>query len=97
MYCRDTGDAATEHLVRLPRLKHYFASYTQITNRTPELLSRMDSLESITFSDCTGVTDIGLAHLARLPRLRELRVSGPHITRAATKAFSTGVRVYYSP
>jgi hypothetical protein len=97
MYCRDTGDAATEHLVRLPRLKHYFASYTQITNRTPELLSQMDSLESITFNDCAGVTDIGLAHLARLPRLGILRVSGPHITKAATKAFPSGVRVCYSP
>jgi hypothetical protein len=58
MYCRETGDVATEHLVRLPRLRNYFASYTQITDRTPQLLSRMDSLENITFSDCAGVTDI---------------------------------------
>jgi hypothetical protein len=97
MYCRETGDAATEHLVRLPRLRNYFASYTQITDRTPELLSRMDSLESITLSDCVGVTDIGLAHLARLPRLRALRVSGPHITDAITRAFPTRVRVHRSP
>src|SRR6516162_5016809 len=97
MYCRETGDAATEHLVRLSRLRNYFASYTQITDRTPELLSRMDSLESITFSNCAGVTDIGLAHLARLPRLRALRVSGPHITEAVTNAFPPGVRMYYSP
>jgi hypothetical protein len=96
MYCRETGDAATEHLVRLPRLKNYFASYTQITDRTPELLSRMDSLESITFSACAGVTNVGLAHLARLPRLRELRVSGPQITHAITKEFPSGVRVHYS-
>jgi hypothetical protein len=93
MYCRETGDAATEHLVRLSRLRNYFASYTQITDRTPELLSRMDSLESITFSDCAGLTDIGLAHLARLPRLRVLRVSGPCVTDAITTAFPTGVRV----
>jgi hypothetical protein len=96
MYCRETGDAATEHLVGLPRLRNYFASYTQITDRTPELLSRMDSLESITFSACAGVTNLGLAHLARLPRLRELRVSGPQITHAITKAFPAGVRVHYS-
>src|SRR5262249_47675313 len=32
MYCRDTGDVATEHLVALPRLKHYFASYNRITD-----------------------------------------------------------------
>jgi hypothetical protein len=96
MYCRETGDAATEHLVRLPRLRNYFASYTQITDRTPELLSQMVSLESITFSACAGVTNSGLAHLARLPRLRELRVSGPQINDAITKAFPPGVRVYYS-
>jgi hypothetical protein len=96
MYCRETGDAATEHVVRLPRLRNYFASYTQITDRTPERLSRMDSLESITFSGCAGVTNTGLAHLGRLPRLRELRVSGPQITHAITKAFPPGVRVHYS-
>jgi hypothetical protein len=96
MYCRETGDKATEHLVGLPRLRSYFASYTQITDRTPELLSRMDSLENITFSDCAGVTDLGLAHLARLPGLRELRVSGPHVTDGITKAFPRGVRVHYS-
>ena len=39
MYCRETSDAATEHIVRLPHLKDYFASYTRITDRTPELLS----------------------------------------------------------
>ena len=38
MYCRDTGDGATEHIAALPRLKKYFASYTKITDRTPELL-----------------------------------------------------------
>jgi hypothetical protein len=96
MYCRETGDAATEHVVRLPRLCSYFASYTKITDRTPELLSRMDSLESVTFSNCAGVTDTGVARLARLPRLRELRVSGPRITDAITKQFPQGVRVYYS-
>jgi hypothetical protein len=97
MYCRETGDAATEHLVQLPRLRKYFASYTQITDRTPELLAGMDSLESITFNDCAGVTDVGLAYLTRLPRLRALHLSGSHITDAITKAFPPGVRVYYSP
>jgi hypothetical protein len=97
MYCRETGDAATEHLIRLPRLRNYFASYTQITDRTPELLSRMDSLESITFSACAGVTNVGLSSLARLPRLRALDVSGPQITDTITKAFPPRVRVYYSP
>ena len=67
MYCRETSDVATEHIVRLPNLKSYFASYTRITDRTPELLSRMDSLERITLDSCSGVTNAGLAHLSRLP------------------------------
>ena len=96
MYCRETGDAATEHIVRLPALKSYFASYTRITDRTPELLSSMASLERITFSACAGVTNSGLANLARLPRLRELRVSGPGITEEIASVFPERVRVRYS-
>jgi hypothetical protein len=96
MYCRDTSDAATEHIVRLPQLKYYFASYTRITDRTPELLSQMDSLERITLDGCAGVTNTGLAHLARLPRLRELRVSGPGITPDIVSVFPARTRVYYS-
>ncbi|HKR56395.1 MAG TPA: hypothetical protein VJS20_08840, partial [Gemmatimonadales bacterium] len=75
MYCRDTTDRATEQITGL-RLTYYFNSYTTITDRTPVLLSGMDSLERITFSGCNGITDAGLASLARLPRLRELRASG---------------------
>jgi hypothetical protein len=96
MYCRETSDAATEHIVRLPELKYYFASYTRITDRTPELLSQMESLERITLDGCAGVTNTGLAHLARLPRLRELRVSGPRITPDIASAFPTRIRVLYS-
>jgi len=96
MYCRDTTDAATEHLVGLPKLANYFASYTLITDRTPELLSRIVSLEHVTLDGCAGVTTTGVAALARLPRLRELRVSGPRITADVGTAFSPGVRVHYS-
>ena len=77
MYCRETGDAATEHLVRLPRLKYYFASYTRITDRSPELLSHRDSLERITFDGCASVTNAGLTHLARLPRFESYACPGP--------------------
>ena len=96
MYCRETSDAATEHIVRLPQLKSYFASYTRITDRTPELLSQMDSLERITLDGCAAVTNTGLAHLTRLPRLKELRVSGPQITREIVSDFPSTVRVHYS-
>jgi hypothetical protein len=80
MYCRDTTDAATEQIAGLGRLTYYFNSYTMITDRTPELLSGMTSLERITFDTCHGLTNAGLARLARLPRLRELRVSGRGVT-----------------
>jgi hypothetical protein len=96
MYCRETSDAATEHIVRMPRLKDYFASYTRITDRTPELLSQIDSLERVTLDGCAGVTNSGIAHLARLPRLHELRVSGPQITADVGSGFPPRVRVHYS-
>ena len=57
-------------------LASYFNSYTRITDRTPELLSGMDSLERITFDACHELTPAGVTQLARLPKLRELRVSG---------------------
>jgi Leucine Rich repeat len=96
MYCRDTSDAATEHIVRLPRLRNYFASYTRVTDRTPELLSQMDSLENVTLDGCAAVTNTGLAHLARLPRLQELRVSGPRITPEIVSSFPSRIRVHFS-
>jgi hypothetical protein len=57
----------------------------------------MDSLESVTFSDCAGVTDDGIAYLARLPRLQTLRVSGQQITEDVTRMFPANVKVHYSP
>jgi hypothetical protein len=97
MYCRDTTDLATEHITGLPNLRRYFASYTQITDRTPALLSTMSSLEEITFDSCAGLTDSGIAALAALPRLRQLRVSGRRMTSAVTHAFPPQVSVHYSP
>jgi hypothetical protein len=94
MYCRDTTDTATAHLVGLSTLKKYFASYTRITDRTPEILSGIDSLESITFDSCAGLTNAGIATLARLPRLKELGVeSMPGVTRDVAAAFPSHVRV----
>jgi hypothetical protein len=95
MYCRDTTDAATEHITRLRNLSYYFNSYTMITDRTPELLSTMDSLERITFDVCHGLTNAGVAHLARLPGLRELRVSGRHISGDVASVFPPRVSVFY--
>ena len=97
MYCRDTTDAATEHIRELRRLSYYFNSYTTITDRTPELLSGMDSLECITFDACHGLTNAGVARLARLPALRELRVSGKGISADVAGAFSPQVSVVCGP
>jgi hypothetical protein len=93
MYCRDTTDAATEHLPALTKLTYYFNSYTTITDRTPEILSTMDSLERITFDACHNLTDGGIAHLARLPRLRELSVAGRGVTAAMRLPFRAGIEV----
>jgi Leucine-rich repeat (LRR) protein len=93
MYCRDTTDAATEHITGLHKLSYYFNSYTTITDRTPELLSEMDSLERLTFDTCHGLTNAGVVRLARLPRLRELRVSGKGITPDVADSFSSQATV----
>jgi len=98
MYCRDTTDAATEHIAGLSAtLTSYFNSYTTITDRTPEILSAMDALERITFDTCHGLTDAGIARLARLPRLRELRVSGRGLTGAVGRPFPPTVAVHREP
>jgi hypothetical protein len=97
MYCRDTTDAATEHIAALSKLTYYFNSYTTITDRTPEILSTIDSLERITFDACHGLTDAGIAHLARLPRLRELSVAGRGVTAAMGRPFSPAVAVTRVP
>lgn len=93
MYCRETGDGATEHIVTLPKLRKYFASYTKITDRTPEILSQMDSLEHVEIHGCPGITDAGVARLARLPRLREVDISGQNVSSAVVEAFPPGVKV----
>jgi Leucine Rich repeat len=94
MYCRDTTDAATAHIMRLATLKKYFASYNRITDRTPEILSGMPSLEDVTFSACAGLTNAGIQALARLPRLRRLDLGGMlNVTSDVAASFPPHVRV----
>ena len=94
MYCRDTTDATTAHITPLTTLKKYFASYNRITDRTPELLSGMPSLEEVTFSACAGLTDAGIRALARLPRLRVLDLGGmANVTGDVAAAFPAHVTV----
>ncbi len=97
MYCRDTSDAATEHIARLTRLKTYYAGQTRITDRSLEILGGISSLERVQFWNCAGVTDAGLRHLARLPRLREVDLDGmANVTLEGTMVFPAHVRVNYS-
>jgi hypothetical protein len=96
MYCRDTTDAATEHVAGL-KLKYYYAGLTQITDRSLEILGAMTSLEQIDLYECNGVTDAGLAFLVGLPRLREVNLDGlPGVTLQGTRVFPEHVLVRYS-
>lgn len=96
MYCRDTGDVATGHLVGLKRLISYYAGYSRITDRSLGLLGGMESLEEVSLEGCAGVTNAGIAQLGRLPRLRELSVGlMPGVTREAIGAFPDRVRVSF--
>lgn len=94
MYCRDTGDLATEHIVGLSGLKEYYAGQTLITDRSLEILGGLLSLETIALSACAGISDAGLVHLARLPRLSKLSVdASARVTRAGIAIFPPHVRV----
>lgn len=96
MYCRETTDAATEHIAGL-RLKYYYAGLTQITDRSLEILGRMPSLEQVDLYECAKVTDQGLTFLAALPRLREVHLDGlSGVTLEGTRVFPEHVRVMYS-
>ena len=93
MYCRGTGDRATELIADL-RLGTYYAGLTQITDRSLEVLGRMESLEVVELYETKKVTDAGLAHLAKLPRLRRIELNGlPEVTWPGTRAFAASVQV----
>jgi hypothetical protein len=98
MYCRDTTDVATSHIVGMPRLKKYHAGYTLITDASLEMLSRIVSLEEISFEGCKFITDAGVPFLTTLPRLREISIGGcPKVTRSGATGFGSDVRVNYDP
>ena len=96
MYCRETGDAATEYIKGLA-IKYYYAGLTQITDRSLEILGSMKSLEQVDLYECLKITDAGLPFLARLPNLRDVHLDGlPGITLEGTKVFRPGVHVSHS-
>lgn len=96
MYCRETGDAATEH-IRSLAISYYYAGLTQITDRSLEILGEMKSLQQVEFYECLNITDAGLPFIARLPNLREVHLDGlPGVTLEGTRVFRPGTHVYYS-
>lgn len=96
MYCRDTTDVATSHLVAMRNLKKYHAGYTLITDASLEMLSQIKSLEELSVEGCKFITDAGIPFLMTLPRLREISIGGcPKVTRSGVKGFASGVRVNY--
>jgi hypothetical protein len=97
MYCRDTTDAATEHLSNLTKLKSYYAGATKITDRSLEILGSILSLQSIEFWECAGITDDGLRFISELPRLKTVEFNGmAQITEAGPMVFPARVHVKYS-
>jgi hypothetical protein len=94
MYCRDTGDAATEQIAGLSRLRQYYAGQTRITDRSLEILGGMMSLEDVALSACPGITNAGLVHIAKLPHLKQVSVdASAGVTRAGLAAFPPHVHV----
>ncbi len=97
MYCRDTGDAATEHISGLQKLRTYYAGMTQITDHSLEILGRMEALENLEFWQCMAITDAGVVHLAALPRLQRIEIyNSPKVSRNIRQLFRETVRVHYS-
>jgi ankyrin repeat protein len=97
MYCRDTTDAATEHIASLPALRTYYAGQTRITDRTLEMLSAMTTLESLEFWNCADITTDGAARLASLPRLQEVAFDNcRHVAPEVVSLFPRHVRVRHT-
>jgi hypothetical protein len=84
MYCRETTDAATEHIAALP-ITYYYAGLTLITDRSLEMLGKMLSLEQVELSECRGVTEPGLVSLAGLPRLHAVELGGRRVSRSKAR------------
>jgi len=94
MYCRDTGDAATEFIADLPDLKSYYAGQTRITDRSLDILGGMASLERIELRACPGITNAGVKALAGLPNLREIVLGGlTEVSRDVAFLFPSRMRV----
>jgi hypothetical protein len=81
----------------LPKLASYYAGATRITDRSLEILGRMESLERLEFWQCLGITDAGVARLVGLPKLRDIAFDGSAaVSLEVTRLFPSRVEVNYS-
>jgi hypothetical protein len=97
MYCRETGDLATEHLKDLQSLRYYYAGSTRITDRSLEILATLKSLQEVNLQYCAALTTDGITRLTALPHLERLTLEGlPHVSREILHRFPRTVRVAYS-
>jgi len=97
MYCRDTGDSATEQIGGLKKLKYYYAGQTKITDRSLEILSRIRSLVRTEFWNCDGLTNAGIAQLVQLPNLQEITLDALRgVTKEVLAVFPAHIKVNYS-
>src|SRR5439155_10978075 len=77
-----------------PRLAHYSAFGTQITDESLRILTTLPRLESVAFENCAGITDDGLRDLAQAPQLRRLSVwSCMHVKGTWTASARGGIDV----
>ena len=94
----DTDDTATEYITSLSELAKYNIWTTQITDRSLEILSKMDSLQDILLQKCNKVTDEGLGKLQRLLLLRSLRLMQcQELTEKGIGVFGEDVQVNFQP
>jgi len=109
MYCQritqdgrrinNTGDQSTEYFcAHATKLRAYNIWLSDITDRSLELLSGMQSIESLLFYDCPKITDSGVRSLAAAPRLKSIDLQeNPNVTPAALSDFDRSVQVNFHP
>lgn len=96
MYCKNTTDRASEHLVNAKKLKVYHIWGTKITDHSLELLSQIKTLEELLFWNCSNLSDSGLSTLNKFPSLKSVDIQEcEKLTSAGIKTIKPDVNVNY--
>lgn len=67
-------DASCQLIAGFPRLKKLRLARNQVSDAALEMLAACSSLEELDLSECSLITDAGMAHLAKLPQLEKLNL-----------------------